>query len=69
MNPHDKLFKATFSEKELVIDFIKHFLPAAISEKIDLDALTLLPNSYIGPSLKGFYSDIVYRTQLGEGGI
>ena len=69
MNPHDKLFKATFSEKELVIDFIKHFLPAVISEKIDLDALTLLPNSYIGPSLKGFYSDIVYRTQLGGGGI
>ena len=66
-NPHDKLFKATFSEKELVINFIQNFLPKQIQEKIDTASLSLQPNSYINPSLEEFYSDVVYRGTFGEG--
>ena len=65
-NPHDKLFKATFSEKDVVIDFIKNFLPNPIREKISLSSLKLEPVSYIRPALTEFYSDVVYSTLLGK---
>ena len=65
-NLHDKLFKAAFSEKELVIDFINNFLPKEIHKKIDTNSLSLQPNSYITPSLKEFYSDIIYSCKFGE---
>ncbi len=68
-NLHDKLFKVAFSEKELVIDFINNFLPKQIQEKIDTNSLSLQPNSYITPSLKEFYSDIVYSAKFGKGEI
>ena len=68
-NLHDKLFKAAFSEKELVIDFINNFLPKEIHKKIDTSSLSLQPNSYITPSLKEFYSDIVYSANFGKGEI
>ena len=68
-NPHDKLFKATFSEKDVVIDFINNFLPPPIQEKINLSSLSLQANSYISPSLTEFYSDVVYSAYFGEGEI
>ena len=68
-NPHDKLFKATFSEKDVVIDFINNFLPTPIQEKINLSSLRLQANSYISPSLTEFYSDVVYSAYFGEGEI
>ena len=65
-NPHDKLFKATFSEKELVIDFINNFLPVYIQEKIDVSSLSLQPTSYISPPLDEFFSDVIYSCNFGE---
>ena len=68
-NPHDKLFKAAFSEKDVVIDFIDNFLPERVGDKIYKDSLTLMPVSYIHPSLADFYSDIVYSCEFGESSI
>lgn len=68
-NPHDKLFKAAFSEKDVVIDFINNFLPTHIKEKIDTSSLSLHPNSYITPVLAEFYSDVIYSCNFGDGEI
>ncbi|MEM9723502.1 MAG: Rpn family recombination-promoting nuclease/putative transposase [Bacteroidota bacterium] len=65
-NPHEKLFKATFSEKDVVIDFINNFLPNPIREKISLSPLNLETVSYIRPALIEFYSYVVYSTLLGK---
>ncbi|MEM9717691.1 MAG: Rpn family recombination-promoting nuclease/putative transposase [Bacteroidota bacterium] len=65
-DPHDKLFKATFSEKDVAIDFIKSFLPDSIQEKIYMESLKLEPVSYVNPTLSGFYSDVVYSCFFGK---
>lgn len=68
-NPHDSLFKATFTNREAVIAYIKNFLPEKLSSKIDVQRLTLQPGSYMSPKLKAYYSDIVYDCYLKKGPI
>jgi predicted transposase YdaD len=49
------------------IDFFQTHLPPAIQEAIDLDSLTLQPNSYVDQSLKTVLSDILYKAKLKVG--
>ncbi|MEZ4886128.1 MAG: Rpn family recombination-promoting nuclease/putative transposase [Chitinophagales bacterium] len=58
--PHDKFFKETFSRKEVARDYIDQFLPADISENLDLRTLQLSETSHIDEELQEHLSDIVY---------
>ncbi len=62
-NPHDQFFKAVFSKKKIMADFIKHFLPKSISQNINLDSLNLENNSFIDEEMKEHFSDLIYSCQ------
>lgn len=68
-NPHDSLFKATFTDKEIASDYIRNFLPSALVMRLDLNSLELEPGSFITPELEPYYSDIVYRCRYRDGEI
>lgn len=65
-NPHDSLFKATFTDRIIAADYIRNFLPPDLVQHLDLDSLLLEPGSYITPELEPFYSDIVYQCMYGK---
>ncbi len=62
-NPHDKFFKAIFTQKEATKEFVKTFLPEALASHIDLETLTLEQTEYVDKKLKQHVSDIVYACQ------
>ncbi|MDP5171242.1 MAG: Rpn family recombination-promoting nuclease/putative transposase [Bacteroidia bacterium] len=65
-NPHDGLFKATFTNQTIVKDYLRNFLPAELTRNFDFESLRLEPGSYITPELEPFYSDIVYECAVGK---
>ena len=64
--PHDHLFKSTFSDKQIAIDYILNFLPTPLSSKLDLSSLELSGTSYVDSELKESLSDVVYTCTYGE---
>jgi len=62
--PHDKLFKAAFGDKEVLQDFLKSRLTPEILAKVDLSTAKLENCSFISEELKGTQSDIVYSVQI-----
>lgn len=63
-NPHDALFKATFSQPEHAAGEIRAVLPPAISARIDFTALTLRPGSFVDDALKERHSDVLYSAPV-----
>ncbi len=60
-NIHDKFFKAAFSDKQLVINYAKKYLPSDIAQLIDFDTLTLENTTYINKELEPYYADVVWK--------
>jgi predicted transposase/invertase (TIGR01784 family) len=65
-NPHDKLFKETLSDIEVVRDFLKNYFPNKIIEKIDLTRIQIVKDSFIEEDLQETFSDILYKTAIQE---
>ncbi|MBM7601482.1 putative transposase/invertase (TIGR01784 family) [Virgibacillus halotolerans] len=63
-NPHDKFFKATFSNVEVVKDFIVHFLPPSVRELIDLTYIQPQKDSFIRHDLQEYFSDLLFQTKI-----
>ncbi len=57
---HDQFFTSQFSNKTVVQDFIRQFLPPELVEQLDLDALELDPTAYVTKQLKRLFSDLVW---------
>ena len=70
-NPHDQLFKATFSLASEAEAFIKKFLPKWLSEGIDFDTFENISGAFTDEELEETLSDIVYKANWknDEGGI
>ena len=47
LNPHDRLFRFAFSEPDVARDFVAHYLPAEISQELDIDTLTPVDGTFI----------------------
>jgi len=62
--PHDKLFKAAFGDKEVLQDFLKSRLTLEILKRVDLSTVKLENCSFVSEELKGTQSDIVYSVQI-----
>ena len=60
VNPHDKFFKETFSDRENVVDFVRGTFPDDLLECLDLPTLTLDNSGYVDEELKEYFSDVVY---------
>ena len=62
---HDKIIKNALEDYEARREFTgKIIMPLLKDVNIDLDNLQLDTNSYTGPSLQAFYSDIVFLTSF-----
>ncbi len=60
-NPHDRLFRETWSDRDTAADFMRHYLPENILSVADLNSLEICKESFIEEDLKDYYSDILYR--------
>ncbi|WP_227994875.1 Rpn family recombination-promoting nuclease/putative transposase [Oceanobacillus sp. CFH 90083] len=63
-NPHDKFFKATFANVEVVKDFITHFLPSSIRKIIDVTSIQPQKDSFIDHDLQEYFSDLLFQTKI-----
>ena len=66
-NPHDKLFKATFSMKSVILGYMIDVFPSKYGEKLDFETLERDQTSYISKDLAETYSDLVWRCRLKTG--
>jgi predicted transposase/invertase (TIGR01784 family) len=62
--PHDALFKATFSHPARAAAELRAILPAALSRQIDFSTLTLMPGSFVDRRLRGTHSDLLFRARI-----
>ncbi len=61
INSHDKLFKALFSNKAAVSEFVAKLFPKDVAERIDTESLALDPTEYVDKELKTHFCDVVYH--------
>ncbi len=67
VNPHDKLFREVWSDKEIAADFLQNYLPAKVRNQINLNALKIAKDTFIKKELKEFYSDLLYTVDFQTG--
>jgi predicted transposase YdaD len=65
-NPHDSLFKATFSQIEHAAGLLRLVLPPELVRHIDFTTLTVRPGSFVDEALKERFSDILFSAMVGE---
>ena len=63
--PHDKLFRATFSNPENAAGFLRHHLDATLTALVDWNSLALLPGSFIDSRMKGSEADLLFSAKIG----
>lgn len=64
INPHDKLFRETYSDLDNARSFLTHYLPGQVLELVDLSTLEISKDSFIEKELSDYYSDMLYRVTL-----
>jgi predicted transposase YdaD len=65
-NVHDKFFKDSFSRLEVAQSFIEELFPQELKEKLNLQDLKRVSESFIDEELEEYFSDIIYQTNLSE---
>lgn len=63
-NPHDKLFRDTWSDRTVAQDFLRNYLPSDILALLDLDALEIVKDSFVTPALQEYFSDVLYKVMF-----
>jgi len=63
-NPHDKLFKAVFSEPENAVAHFEVCLPPALVAALDLSKAQHVPGSWVDDALKDHHSDVAHSIPL-----
>src|SRR5688572_15274619 len=63
-NPHDALFRTTFSKVEHLAAELRIVLPPALLERIDLSTLALAPGSYVDSALTSCESDLLFTVTV-----
>ena len=66
-SPHDEFFKKIMGRVEITRTYIKHYLPAEIVSRMDLDTLEVDIEGYVDDDLKPYFSDVVATVQLTDG--
>ncbi len=65
-NPHDQLFKETFSHVENAVGFFQSYLPVELRDRLDWTTLKLQPGKYTDEALRGSESDLLYTVQIDQ---
>jgi predicted transposase YdaD len=63
--PHDKLFRSTFSDPRNAAAFLRHHLGGPLPALVDWDSLSLLPGSFIDSQMKGSEADLLFSAKIG----
>ena len=58
--PHDALFKASFSHKQVMVDFLTSRLPQETLARIELSSLRLTNKSFVSKTGRQSHSDLIY---------
>jgi predicted transposase/invertase (TIGR01784 family) len=66
-SPHDEFFKNIMGRVENTRTYIKHYLPAEITSRMDMDTLEVDIEGYVDDDLKPYFSDVVATVQLTDG--
>ncbi len=64
---HGSVFRAFFSRKYYACEFLEHNLPPEVVNDVDFYSLLHREESYISPSLQGFFADVIYDGNLRDG--
>lgn len=64
--PHDKLFKAGFSDPVNAAGFLREEIPASIAGRIDWDQLRLEPGSFVDSHYRHTESDLLFSAPLAD---
>ncbi len=65
-NPHDRLFKEIWSQKESAASFLQNYLPENLLSHVDLGTLEICKDSFVQKDLTEYFSDILYSVSLGN---
>jgi predicted transposase YdaD len=68
-NPHDALFKWTFSQPELAAAELRAVLPPALVARLDLERLVLAEGSFVDRDLQGSHADRLFSGSCVRGGL
>ena len=63
--PHDKLFRATFSNPENAAAFLRHHLGGPLPALVDWNSLSLLAGSFIDSKMAGSEADLLFSARIG----
>ena len=59
--PHDCFFRENFSRPVIARDFLCHHLPAALLPELDLERMSVSPDTFVTEALRKVYSDLIYQ--------
>jgi len=63
--PHDKLFRATFSDPRNAAAFLRHHLGGPLPAHVDWESLALLPGTFIDSRMAGSEADLLFSARIG----
>lgn len=59
--PHDAFFRENFARSSIARDVLRHVLPPALLAELDLERLTISPETFVTEALRKVYSDLIYQ--------
>ena len=62
--PHDKLFRATFSDPRNAAAFLLHHLGDPFPALVDWESLALLPGTFIDSRMAGSEADLLFSAKI-----
>jgi predicted transposase/invertase (TIGR01784 family) len=65
-NPHDKLFKAGFSDPATAAAFLQEQMPPAVRACIDWERLELEPGSFVSAQMRERHSDLLFSAPFAD---
>ena len=63
--PHDKLFRATFSNPVNAAAFLRHHLGGPLPALVEWDSIALQSGSFIDPQMAGSEADLLFSAKIG----
>ena len=67
-NPHDAFFKSLLGRRAMAAQFIRLYLPREATQALDLRTLERRETSFVSEELRRYFSDLIYRVKLKDGG-
>ena len=63
VNPHDKVFREVYSNKENARSILNDKLPGKVLKLVDMSTLEISKDSFIDKELSDYYSDMLYKVK------